>query len=147
MTEIIVRRGSEGDIDRVMQIEDSSFGSEAYPKNFMLNLLSWCGDTFLVAEEDGELIGYACGFGEGESATIISIAVHPSWRGRGVAEGLLNCLTEKFMMKKVKEVSLQVDTGNVEAVSLYRKFGFEIVGKVKDYYRDGSDAYLMRRVF
>jgi ribosomal-protein-alanine N-acetyltransferase len=40
-------------------------------------------------------------------------------------------------------VYLEVRVSNKEAISLYKKLGFEEVRIVKEYYRDGEDAYVM----
>ena len=35
------------------------------------------------------------------------------------------------------------DSSNTDAVRLYEKLGFSIIQRLKSYYRDGEDAYVM----
>ncbi|RLE67442.1 MAG: hypothetical protein DRJ43_07425 [Thermoprotei archaeon] len=77
---------------------------------------------------------------------MISIAVHPEWRRRGVGKRLMLQLLEKMRRMGVRWVRLEVRVSNEAAINLYRRLGFSIEGVLKGYYRDGEDAYLMIKV-
>lgn len=129
------------------EIEVESFGAEAYDPALLQLYMGLARDTFLVALLDGRVVGYAIAvvnrWGEGH---LISVATHPRFRRRGVASALLQELLRRLRGKGARVVRLEVRTGNSAAISLYRKFGFRIVGTVKNYYPDGEDAYLMLTV-
>ncbi|HLY25756.1 MAG TPA: ribosomal protein S18-alanine N-acetyltransferase [Aggregatilineales bacterium] len=90
------------------------------------------------------IVGYG-GFWliDGE-AHISTIAVHPHYRGKGLGELLLAGMLGRGMALDAEYSVLEVRVGNEPAISLYRKYEYEIAGRRKNYYRDnGEDAFLM----
>jgi ribosomal-protein-alanine N-acetyltransferase len=101
----------------------------------------------LVADggEDSPPIGYACfRLGAGE-AELLRVAVAPEARGRGVARRLIAAGFERLRAVGVASCHLEVRPGNAGALAVYRALGFESSGRRRAYYRDGSDALLLRR--
>ena len=93
---------------------------------------------------NGTLRGYA-GFqivlDEGH---IVNVAVAPAWRRQGVATALIERIFERARALGLTCLMLEVRVGNTAAQCLYRRFGFEVVGRRKDYYTDPrEDALLM----
>lgn len=90
------------------------------------------------------IIGYGgFWFIDGE-AHISTIATHPDYRGKGWGEVLLTGMLARAIQLKAEYAVLEVRVSNTPAITLYRKYEFEIVGKRKNYYRDNNeDAYLM----
>jgi ribosomal-protein-alanine N-acetyltransferase len=77
-------------------------------------------------------------------AHISTIAVHPDYRGRGFGEILLAGMLARSIALKAEYSVLEVRVSNTNAINLYRKYEFEIVGRRKNYYRDNNeDAFLM----
>jgi putative acetyltransferase len=80
----------------------------------------------------------------------LGMMVHGDYQGRGVGTALLEAaldLAERWLA--ISRVELEVFADNEAAIALYRKFGFEIEGTLRDFaFRDGqyADAYLMARV-
>lgn len=74
---------------------------------------------------------------------ISTIAVHPSWRRKGLGELLLLTAMEQALELKVSVVSLEVRASNQVAQNMYRKYGFRFKNVHPRYYRDGEDAWLM----
>ncbi|BAA80963.1 N-terminal acetyltransferase [Aeropyrum pernix K1] len=75
---------------------------------------------------------------------LVSIAVRPGFRGRGIGSKLLSATVR--VMKNVYRVDaifLEVRVSNMPAIRLYEKFGFRKVRRIKGYYRDGEDAFVM----
>ncbi|PLX38066.1 MAG: ribosomal-protein-alanine N-acetyltransferase [Hyphomicrobiales bacterium] len=84
-----------------------------------------------------------------DEAEILTIAVRPSHRKRGVGRSLLEAALRRLYHDRIAALFLEVDAGNAGAVSLYRKLGFRQVGERTGYYRTGngerSTALVMRR--
>ena len=79
-----------------------------------------------------------------DEAHITAIAVRESFRGRGIGELLLIGCVELSILRKAREVTLEVRVSNDQAQALYKKYGFEMVGARKRYYTDNNeDAYIM----
>lgn len=79
----------------------------------------------------------------GDDAHIISIAVHPGWRKRGLAEWLMLELTALAWSQGATEVTLEMRASNVAADALYHKLGFQEIGRRKRYYRDNNEDALL----
>ena len=79
-----------------------------------------------------------------DEAHITAIAVKEEYRARGIGELLLIGCVELAILRKAKEVTLEVRVTNDQAQSLYKKYGFAVMGVRKRYYTDNNeDAYIM----
>lgn len=83
----------------------------------------------MVAEQDGELVGYACTDCHGYRAHIIRLAVHPAYRGQGIGRYLLADALDFAASQNVDTVTLNTQWQNAESQSLYLGFGFRMIGR------------------
>ena len=51
------------------------------------------------------------------------------------------------LSRKSDEIYLEVRVSNTQAVRMYQRLGFQIKSRLRSYYRDGEDAYLMALEF
>ena len=119
-------------------------------------LAEWPADDYmLVAEAGGELVGNAGLHSMGRSARrrhvgYIGMAVRDDWHGKGVGTALMAAIVDLAdNWLGYRRLELTVYTDNAAAVALYRKFGFETEGTLREYsYRNGEyiDAYTMARL-
>ena len=130
---------------RVLRIERASFGSDAWPRKYFLELYRDCRDVFVVAKVGGRIAGYAVACVEKHNAEIASLAVHPDYRRRGVADALMRHTLRELGAAGARRVELMVRTGNTAGAQLYRSLGFRRVRRVPRYYEDGGDGFLMAR--
>lgn len=85
-----------------------------------------------------------------DEAEIITIAVHPNFRGRGVGQRLMDAVLRHLHHERATALFLEVDESNGSALQLYKRFGFVEVGRRPAYYETSvgrSDALIMRRSF
>lgn len=76
---------------------------------------------------------------------INNIGVHETARRRGIGNALMQAAVVAAMRQGARAAILEVRAGNVAAQSLYRRYGFEVVGRRRQYYREPpEDALLMR---
>jgi [ribosomal protein S18]-alanine N-acetyltransferase len=82
-----------------------------------------------------------------DEAEILSIAVASAWRGRGLARQLLDINLRRLAALGARSVFLEVEEGNVSARRLYRRAGFQEVGRRERYYAPerGAAALVLRR--
>ena len=139
-----VRLAKLSDLDAVFAVEKACF-KDAYSKELLLALMILHHDSFFVAELDGGVVGYAVGALMRGRGHVISLAVHPSCRRRGLGRALMKALEDALAAKGAAELELEVREDNVEASALYDKLGFKKVGRISRYYSDGSDALLYRK--
>ena len=141
-----IRKFSLADLKEVMEIEKVSFPNrEALSGNYFKSLYQKYPEGFIVAESEGRIIGYTIGQPKNESAEIISLAVDPIWRKKGIGKTLTNFLINNFKEKGVKEISLHARIKNKAGITLYQNLGFQILKTIKNYYQNGDDAYLMKK--
>lgn len=153
----IIRRCDPSDIIPVMEINLKTL-PEHYSDYFYESLLAELPEAFLVAEIEKRLVGYIMckieyGFsnfkklGFVKKGHVVSIAVLPDYRQKGIGRALVEESIAGVKLKKSDELYLEVRCSNSEAIRLYEKLGFVIKQRLKTYYRDGEDAYLMATEF
>jgi len=127
---------------------------ENYTDIFFVDLHRRYPETFIVAEENGEVIGYIMcrvevglsnlGFsGIVKKGHVVSVAVLPEHRRKGVGNSLITQAAEAMKRYSAKQCYLEVRLTNQEAITLYKKLGFEITRTIHGYYADGEDAFVM----
>ena len=163
-----LRRATLDDLDAIMELETSTFGSDAWSRGSMRAELGSRHGYYLVAEAvggaggerqgepqgegepqhpDAAIAGYAgllAPLGSGQ-ADIQTIAVAPTARRRGLGRALMRALLAEAGARKAAEVFLEVRADNPNAQQLYASLGFERIAVRPQYYQpDGVDAHIMR---
>ncbi len=132
-------------LPRILRIERASFGKEAWPRKYFLELYGECRDYFMVAKVRGRIAGYAIACTEKRNAEIASLAVHPDYRRGGVGDALMRYTLRSLSQAGMRRVELMVRTNNTAGAQLYRSLGFRRVRLEPRYYEDGGDAFVMVR--
>jgi len=135
-------------LDEVLAIEEVSFRTPwsraAFHYEIVQNRVARC----IGARAGARLCGYLCLWEIGHEIHITNLAVHPEWRRRGIARGLLETALAEGRARGVILAFLEVRPGNVEALGLYESLGFRVIGQRKGYYVDtGEDALVMEARF
>ncbi len=94
----------------------------------------WC------AEVNGQIAGFIAFRGVDGQYEITNLVVDPGFRRGGIGLQLVQHALEKIASG---DVTLEVHSQNVPAISLYEKAGFVRRGVRKQFYKDGADAQLM----
>ena len=146
---MIIRKATKKDIDEIMEIEKGSFEwYDIFPKNLFQQYLKECNDGFYVAVDQSEsIIGYAILAEKNDNGYLLSIAVHPKNRNKGVAVLLMKFLESKCKEKRFNKLTLEVRVDNRPAIAVYRKLGLVEVGIKIGFYGDGSNAIMMEKNF
>ena len=136
---------NESHLDSLETLEQMCF-SIPWSKNLFRNEIGNSQKYYVVALSEGNVIGYggiAFVLDEGD---IMNIAVHPDFRKKGIGSGILTMLIEYATDKSASLINLELRESNENAYNMYKKFGFETVGKRKEYYSDNKeDALLMTK--
>lgn len=141
------------DLQSVIQINRICL-PENYTDFFFIDLHKRFPETFIVAEENGKVVGYImCRIEVGLSnfgfkglirkGHIVSVAVLPPYRHKGIGEALIVKAMEGMRLYNAKQCFLEVRITNTEAINLYKKLGFDVARTIHGYYADGEDAYVM----
>jgi ribosomal-protein-alanine acetyltransferase len=104
---------------------------------------------YLVAcDSDHKIIGWAGAMcaAEGTDADILTVAVDPDFRLRGIARHMVTSLIDWAYSKKSPTIFLEVEKNNLPAQALYISEGFAVISMRPDYYGPGIDALVMSKV-
>jgi [ribosomal protein S18]-alanine N-acetyltransferase len=91
----------------------------------------------LVAEQDGDILGYAFAYVGSQSLHIVGLAVDPAWRRQGIASRLLHAV-ERYAGRRT--IVLEARADNDAALALYRRHGYREAKRVENFYADGAAA-------
>ena len=136
-----VRRFERRQLKRVVEIERASFGKDAWPAALFVEYWRESPELFLIARLGRRIAGYSITRTSWRGAELESIAVDPRYRGRGVAQALLDATVAGLDAVTIR---LMVSTANAAALRFYRQYGFVRTRLVKRYYGAGRDAWRMR---
>ena len=97
-------------------------------------------DLFLVAEENGQIIGTVIGGFDGRRGSIYHLAVSASFRGRGIGSRLMKEIESRLCLKGCFRCYLMVTTNNEDAMRYYEKHGWERMDYVVPYTKNLRQA-------
>jgi ribosomal-protein-alanine N-acetyltransferase len=140
-----IEPASLNDLDDMLAIEEASFTSpwtrQMYEVELGRNPFS---RTLAARAEDGTLIGYVVVWVVFEELRLMTLAVHPAHRRRGMASALLAAGLALGRREGAQRAHLEVRASNEAALALYGKAGFRREGMRAGYYKDPvEDAVLM----
>jgi ribosomal-protein-alanine N-acetyltransferase len=95
--------------------------------------------TFAFHDRDGFVAARVAS----DEAEILTLAVAPRARGKGLGRALLNAAIAEAQRRGARAVFLEVGSDNPAALALYAALGFANVGSRKGYY-GGRDALVLR---
>jgi ribosomal-protein-alanine N-acetyltransferase len=145
----LIRRAFIDDLDDIVRIENCSFNDPWSAESLAAEFERPFSKIFLFTESvsEGEdkdatpkilayiVVWLLCPEGE-----IVSLAVDPPYRDRGIASALIRHVLEIFPNICW---ALEVDTLNIPALRVYEKCSFTRKRRIKNYYGNGRDAFLM----
>ena len=144
MSEPVIRFMRLKDVDQVAGIEEATFARPWSRESFRQELTRNAVARYLVADEDGQILGYAGAWVILDESHITNIAVREDARGRGLGKRLTTDLLQILSNLGASYATLEVRVSNIRAQNLYKSLGFVSVGKRKRYYEDNNeDAFLM----
>ena len=115
----------------------------SYPRNLDELMTRWeQGDLVLVAEDEGQILGYlhlVMQTSEG-TAWAQNLTVTPGQRRRGIGTALLQAATDWLGQQKVSRLLIEMTTKNYPAICLARKLGFSFCGYNDRYYANQDIA-------
>jgi ribosomal-protein-alanine N-acetyltransferase len=150
---VVFREAVEDDIEVIHGIEQTVYPT-AWTLNFFQLMLGMTEDLFLVALENGEVIGYTVGemrkMGRKTDLKtvghILNLAVRGDYQGVGVGTLLMDEVEGRLLSKGVDLVYLEVRESNTGPQTMYLKRGYQYVRTAKGYYGDEDGFVMMKRL-
>ena len=138
----------------ILAIEQASFARDAYPESLFRLYAADRRTLFLVAAAGANIAGYIIARMDAWGAEIVSLAVAPSARHRGIGRALLAAIIRRIRRhmqrgtprRNMQSVRLMVHQDNSSAREFYRQQGFRSTGRVPEYYEDGGTGIRMRLI-
>ncbi len=146
MADVTIRQATAGDVDDIYEIEKLCF-PDPWSKDALVYELSENPRAFyIVADLDGQVVGYAGLWWIGDEGHITNVAVKPGFRNRRIGAGIIDVMIDFTSKEGILHHTLEVRKSNEPAINLYEKFGFKTEGVRKRYYlNNGEDALIMWR--
>lgn len=140
---ITIIKAEEKYIPAVLEIENEAF-SPAWQEGALLNELGREDALFVLAVRDEAVLGFCLLKKLADEAELYQIAVAAHSRGRGIADILLAAAVTYAKKNGVVAIYLEVRKSNAPAIGLYKKHGFKVDGRRKNYYSSPvEDAVVM----
>ena len=143
--DIKIRRATAADAAAIAKIERDSFSDPESESDILAALENGIYKIF-VADDGGKVVGHIITFCVCGETEIVSLAVAPGQRRRGVGGKLLDTLIRDDTESGAEMFFLEVRVSNDAAINLYTSRGFETQGVRKNFYsKPTEDGYLMRK--
>ena len=140
---IDVRPAVEADLDWLCALEQECF-SLPWTRDQLSHQLSGGGKMLLVAELDGERVGYMGLDFVLDEGYVTNVCTAGAFRRRRVASALIGSVISRARALYLSFVTLEARVSNAPARSLYAGKGFTEVGIRPGYYeKPAEDAVIM----
>lgn len=142
----MIRTATARDVAAVTSLEAETQGADAWSEALVRDGIEGGLPTiaYVVAEEDGDVLGYAVASFAGDIAELQRIGVAAGSRRTGVASALLDEVIARSPGTGANRLLLEVRADNRGALAFYAARDFVEIDRRPRYYRDGTDAVVMR---
>jgi ribosomal-protein-alanine N-acetyltransferase len=148
---ITIREAVKEDLSLIHGIEVDVYPSP-WSFSFFKMMFLLKSSIFLVAKDDGKLVGYCVGevvkIGKQDAPLyighVLNLAVSRSHQNRGIGPKILVEIEGRFRENEVETVFLEVRESNEVAKGMYRRRGYRFVRTLKGYYRDEDGLVMMK---
>lgn len=141
-----VRSATSADVETLAALHASSY-AEVWPAASLAELLSSPGAFALLAGDEGNPRGFVLARVAGDEAEILTLAVSPETRRRGLGRALVRRAAATAAEQGAATLFLEVAVDNEAALALYGALGFAEKGRRKAYYgrpgRPPTDALVL----
>ena len=136
-----LRRMTDADIAAIIALEESVY-PQPWSERVFRDELSLQNRSYLVADQEGTIVGYGGLLVDESDAHITTVAVDPEARRHQLGTRLMLALVDEALAAGAQYLTLEVRVSNEGARRLYQRFGFSPVGVRKNYYLT-EDAVVM----
>jgi len=143
----VIRDATDADLDVVADLEDTGLGVDAWSRSLVAEGVAGRLPTisYLVMEQEGEVVGYAVASIVADIAELQRIVVASGHRRAGVATALLDEVVVRARREGADRLLLEVREHNTGALDLYARSRFVEIARRPRYYRDGTAAVVLAR--
>jgi ribosomal-protein-alanine N-acetyltransferase len=139
---------ADADCEDLARVHAEAF-AQGWTASSIRSSLAQPGAFALVARAGSGCDGFILARVVVDEAEILTLAVRPAKRRKGIGGALVGAAAEEAQMRGARAMFLEVAKTNVAARGLYERLGFAPIGERRSYYRDApgsepEDAFAMR---
>lgn len=138
----VIREMQESDIGEIAELEKECF-SEPWSETSLREELTNETARFYVLRDGEKLLGYIGANNICNEVYIANVAVNSACRGKGYGKKLVNHLIQQSELEKAFFITLEVRKSNDNAIALYEKCGFKLIGERKNFYSKPTEDALI----
>lgn len=127
-----LRPMTEADLPAVLAIENAIYAFPWTPGNFRDSLAAHYACWIYLRE--GELIGYAVLMQAADEAHLLNLSIAGAWHRQGYGKSLLQQVCAGAQKRGARLIFLEVRPSNAAGLRLYQRYGFQLIGRRRDYY-------------
>lgn len=127
------------DLNQIMAIEKIAYPFPWTRGNFLDSIYSGY-ETAVLRDQSQDIAGYFLVMLAVDEAHLLNITVRPDLQGKGLGRYLLDKVVELARRKSMASILLEVRPSNERALDVYRRYGFQSIGRRKGYYPAANDT-------
>ena len=139
---VTIREMTEDDIKSIAELEKECF-SEPWSETSLRDELTNETARFYVLRDGKNLLGYIGANNICNEVYITNVAVNSECRGKGYGKILVNHLIKQSEAERAFFITLEVRKSNENAIKLYEKCGFKLIGERKNFYSKPTEDALI----
>jgi ribosomal-protein-alanine N-acetyltransferase len=139
---VTIREMTEDDINSIAELEKECF-SEPWSETSLRDELTNETARFYVLRDGKNLLGYIGANNICNEVYITNVAVNSECRGKGYGKILVNHLIKQSEAERAFFITLEVRKSNENAIKLYEKCGFKLIGERKNFYSKPTEDALI----
>lgn len=147
LQEPILREFESADFGALCEIDRACFPRGiAYSRAMMRELLEMRQSDCLIADAEGSVCAFIITMADARQGHIITLDVLPEYRRARVGSKLLQAAEDRLGARGIRSISLEAAVENAPAVAFWCRHGYCEERILKDYYRNGLDAWSMTKL-
>ena len=131
------------DLPALQRLERLCFPKDAWPWIELLQVLTWPGVVRYKISQGNSMVGFVAGQEIDQAGWIVTVAVHPAHRRRGLGQALVTACEAGLPQQVLR---LAVRASNYAALALYERNGYRVIDRWRRYYVDREDALIMEKI-
>lgn len=143
---IEIRFANEEDIDRLYAIQCRHQYLSKWTISMIKDSVTSENESVYVLTLKHDIIAFCILGINYDFVEILQFVVDSEWQNMQLGTRLLNRLVTDSIKHCVNSILLEVDCDNTPACMFYKKNDFEVIDIRKNYYSQGRDALVMRKV-
>lgn len=132
-------------LENIKDVLNSEF-DDFWNYNILKEELNSPNSCYIVAFLNNEIVGFAGIKFIVNEADIMNIVTKKTFRNQGIGKLLLENLIQLSKSLNLTSITLEVNEENAPAIHLYKKFGFEILGIRKNYYKNADGIIMTKKL-